>query len=79
MVKYEYATYKAVFDSVKLYSVKDYRNKEEKQNLILVGIKGNLNINYEKYNEYIKLLSNEITDFHTDKNIVTDDFAPVGN
>lgn len=79
LVKYEYATYKAVFDSVKLYSVKDYRNKEEKQNLILVGIKGNLNINYEKYNEYIKLLSNEITDFHTDKNIVTDDFAPVGN
>lgn len=79
LAKYEYATYKAVFDDVKLYYVKDYRDKEEKQNLILVGIKGNVNINDEKYSEYEKLLSNEITDFYTDKNIVTDDFAPVGN
>lgn len=47
--------------------------------MILVGIKGKVNINNEKYSEYEKLLSNEIVDFHTDKNIVTDDFAPVGN
>lgn len=78
-IKYEYATYKAVFDEVRVFAVRDYKNKEEKQNLILMGIKGNPEIDETSYEEYTKLLSHEMRDFTTDKDIVTDDFAPVGN
>ena len=42
-------------------------------------IKGNENINTEKEEEYQELLSNEIKDFTSDKTIVTDDYAPIGN
>ena len=78
-LKYEYATYQAVFDDVKIFTVKDYREIEEKQNLILVGIKGNPQIDKTKYGEYEELLEKEILDFTTDKDIVTDDFAAIGN
>ena len=77
-IEYEYATYKAVFDDVKLFQVQD-RDYTESQNLILVGIKGNPQINEDKYEEYKNYLNMEITNFKTDKNIVTDDFAPIGN
>ena len=77
-IKYEYATYKAVFDDVKIFQVQD-RDYTESQNLILVGIKGNPQINEDKYEEYKNYLNMEITNFKTDKNIVTDDFAPIGN
>lgn len=77
-MKYEYATYKAVFDDVKIFRVRD-RTEDIKQNLILVGIKGKPNINEDKYLEYEKYLEREIKGFETDKNIVTDDFAPIGN
>ncbi len=77
-IKYEYATYKAVFDDVKIFQVQD-RDYTESQNLILVGIKGNPQINEDKYEEYKNYLNMEITNFKTGKNIVTDDFAPIGN
>ena len=78
-IKYEYSTYKAVFDDVKVYQVNSDHLPEEKQNLILVGIKGNGNINTDKEEEYNELLSNEIKDFTSDKQVVTDDYVPIGD
>ncbi len=78
-IKYEYNTYKAVFDDVKVYQVLPQIDSKVEQNLILVGIKGNSNINEVKYEEYKELLDMEITDFSSDKKIVTDNYAPIGN
>ncbi len=77
-IKYEYSTYKKVFDDVKIFKVTDAK-ENGKQNLILVGFKGNKNINEEKYNEYEGLLVKEVKDFTSDKEIVTDDYAPIGD
>ena len=78
-IKYEYSTYKAIFDDVKVFQVNPNHSDDEEQNLILVGIKGNGNINTDKEVEYGELLSNQITDFTSDKPIVTDDYAPIGD
>lgn len=78
-IKYEYSTYKAVFDDAKVFKVNPNRSDNEEQNLILVGIKGNENINTDKEEEYKELLNNEIKDFTSDKLIVTDDYAPIGD
>ena len=78
-IKYEYSTYKAIFDDVKVFKVNPNRANNEEQNLILVGIKGNGNINTDKEEEYKELLSNEVKDFTSDKPIVTDDYAPIGD
>ena len=78
-IEYEYATYKAVFDDVKLYKVRQNEDETEFQNLILIGIKGKPEINYEAQAEYNQLLDTEISNYMTDKTIVTDDFAPIGN
>ena len=78
-IKYEYNTYRAIFDDVKIFQVNPDRQNDEEQNLILVGIKGNLAINKDKEEEYNQLLCNEIKDFSSDKPIVTDDFAPIGD
>lgn len=78
-IEYEYATYKAVFPEVKLFKVRDLENSS-RQNLILVGFKnGDNNINEEKYNEYKNLLDMEVKDFTSDREIVTDHFAPIGD
>lgn len=77
-IKYEYATYKKVFHDVKIFKVSD-RDITEKQNLILIGIKGTPTINREKYTEYQKYLEKEVKEFNTDKCIVTDNYAPIGN
>ena len=77
-IKYEYSTYKAIFDDVKVFQVNPNHSDDEEQNLILVGIKGNGNINTDK-EEYGELLSNEIKDFTSDKPIITDDYAPIGD
>lgn len=77
-IKYEYATYKAVFDDVKIFKVTDEK-ENERQNLILVGFKGKKNINEENYKEYEGFLAREVTDFSSDKEIVTDDYAPIGD
>lgn len=77
-IKYEYATYKAVFDDVKVFKVTD-RERSEVQNLILVGIKGTPDIDESKYDEYLQYINMQVNDFKTDKEVVTDDFAPIGN
>ena len=78
-IKYEYATYKAVFDDVKIYKVSRNDSSTERQNLILVGFKGVQNINEEKTKEYEQLLRAELVDFSTDKPVVTDNYCPIGN
>ena len=78
-IKYEYSTYKAIFDDVKVFQVNPNHSNDEEQNLILVGIKGNGNINTDKEEEYSELLSNEIKDFTSDKPVITDDYAPIGD
>lgn len=77
-IKYEYETYKAVFDDVKLFSVIT-KDKLYTQNLILIGIKGNVDINFEKQNEYKNMLELEVLNFEGNGKISTDDFAPIGN
>ena len=78
-IKYEYATYKKVFDDVIIFRVPSGHSEEERQNLILVGIKGNMNKDEEKYAEYEELLNTELKEFSTDKPVVTDNYAPIGN
>ena len=78
-IKYEYSTYKAIFDDVKVFQVNPNHSDDEEQNLILVGIKGNGNINTDKEEEYSELLNNEIKDFTSDKPVITDDYAPIGD
>ncbi len=77
-IEYEYSTYKAIFDEVKIFMVAN-KDGTDRQNLILMGIKGNPQIDETKTSEYLQYLDMEVTEFETDKNIVTDDFAPIGN
>ena len=77
-IKYEYSTYKKVFEDVKLFKVRDLE-KTESQNLILIGFKNGKNINEEKYEQYKNLLEMEIADFTSNREIVTDHFAPIGD
>ena len=77
-IEYEYATYKAVFDDVKIFKVSDIE-ENTKQNLILVGIKGNPTEDKAKFSKYQKYLETEVLGFETNKSVVTDDFAPIGN
>ena len=77
-IKYEYSTYKKVFDDVKVFKVRDVDDNLN-QNLILIGFKGNTNINDSKYEEYKELLDMELVDFSSDKGISTDNYAPIGN
>lgn len=78
-IKYEYTTYKKVFKDVKIFKVIKDMDEQRKQNLILIGFKDNSNIDDSKYEKYKKLLDNEIIDFKSDKGIVTDNYAPIGN
>ena len=77
-LKYEYSTYKAVFDDVKVFYV-DTSEKEENQNTIIIGIKGKINENKLKEEVYKKILETEIKDYTSDKDIVTDNLAQIGN
>ena len=77
-IEYEYSTYKKVFDDVKVFKVRNYEDNE-RQNIILIGFKGNTNINDSKYEEYKDLLDMEIKDFTSNKGISTDNYAPIGN
>ena len=63
---------------MKVFKVRDV-NKEATQILILIGFKGNTDIDDSKYEEYRDLLNMEIVDFSSDKGISTDDYAPIGN
>ena len=77
-IKYEYSTYKEVFEDVKLFKIRELEKKES-QNLILIGFKNGKNINEEKYEQYKNLLEMEIADFTSNREIVTDHFAPIGD
>ena len=55
------------------------KDRTDRQNLILVGIKGNPEIDKSKISEYERYLDMEVTQFETNKRIVTDDFAPIGH
>lgn len=77
-IEYEYTTYKAVFDDVKIYKVVNMEN-DSIQNLILVGVKGNPEKNNSKSEEYAQYLNMQIANLKMDKQVVTDDFAPIGN
>ena len=77
-IKYEYSTYKKVFDDVKVFKVRQ-EDDNSRQNLILIGFKGNTNIDDSKYEEYKDLINMEIKDFSSDKGISTDNYAPIGN
>ena len=77
-IEYEYTTYKAVFDDVKIYKVVNMEN-DSIQNLILVGVKGNPEKNDSKSEEYAQYLNMQIANLKTDKQVLTDDFAPIGN
>lgn len=77
-LKYEYSTYKKVFDDVKVFYV-DTENKEAFQNVILMGIKGKVNIDEAKENVYKDLLKTEVVGYTSDKDIVTDNLAQIGD
>ena len=77
-IKYEYSTYKKVFDDVKVLKVRQQED-DERQNLILIGFKGNTNIDDSKYAEYENLLNMEIKNFTTNVGISTDNYTPIGN
>ena len=77
-IKYEYSTYKKVFDDVKVFKVR-HQEDDERQNLILMGFKGNANIDDNKYTEYENLLNMEIKNFTSDVGISTDNYAPIGD
>ena len=77
-IKYEYNTYKAVFDDVKLFRVRDAEDNQT-QNIILIGIKGKTSLNENESDQYQELLEREITDFESDKQVITDDYAPIGD
>ena len=78
-IKYEYATYKAVFPEVKIYQVRD-ENKKDEQNLILIGFKNEINnIDETKKEQYTRFLNREIADFSSDRRIVTDHYSPIGD
>ena len=78
-IKYEYSTYKAVFDDVKVFKVFYGVDDQTIQNIILIGVKGEPEINQEKEEEYKELLNTEIKDFTSDKSVITDDYAPIGD
>ena len=77
-LKYEFSTYKAIFDDVKVYKVAEGIDDLKLQNFILIGFKNKNNGNNEKYDKYQNLVKMEITDFQSDKKIVTDDLCPIG-
>ena len=44
-----------------------------------MGIKGNPTEDKAKFSKYQKYLETEVLGFETNKSVVTDDFAPIGN
>ncbi|MCI8291165.1 MAG: fused MFS/spermidine synthase [Clostridia bacterium] len=77
-LKYEYSTYKKVFNNVKIFKAQDGFNDNELQNLILIGFKNDIVENTQFLEKYEKLLNKEIHDFKSDKQAVTDNLCPIG-
>ena len=77
-INYEYSTYRKVFDDVKVFKVNNI-NDNNRQNLILIGFKGNKEVDETVYEQYKNLLDNELKDFSSNTEISTDNYAPIGN
>ena len=78
-LSYEYATYKRCFDNVKIYQTRAERSLNVFQNIVLIAFKGDLDVN-EQYSSLIEnIKENEIKDFTTDYDFVTDNRAQIGN
>lgn len=77
-INYEYSTYRKVFDDVKVFKVNKI-NDNTRQNLILIGFKGNKEVDKTVYEQYKNLLDNELKDFSSNTGISTDNYAPIGN
>ena len=77
-IEHEYATYKAIFDDVKVFKAQDGFGDDELQNLILVGFKDGVNESSDLEDEYRNLLKREVLEFTSDKDIVTDDLCAIG-
>lgn len=77
-LQYEYATYKSVFDDVKVFRAQDGFADDELQNFILVGFKNSNTAEFISGGEYDNLLKREVINFVSSKGIVTDDLCPIG-
>ncbi len=77
-LQYEFSTYKSVFNEVKIFRVDTSLSKDELQNIILVGFKNKNIVPEGKREKYENLLKNEVLDFSSNKNMVTDDLCPIG-
>ncbi len=77
-INYEYSTYRKVFDDVKVFKVNQI-DDATRQNLILIGFKGDKEIDENAYEQYKNLLDNELKDFSSNTGISTDNYAPIGN
>ena len=74
----EVATFRAVFESVRIYKVIANRPDSDLQNLILVGVKGNAVTEERTADSQIStLLSNEFKSEVNKLPVLTDDLAPV--
>lgn len=77
-VEYEYSTYKAVFNDVKVFKAQDGFGDDELQNLILVGFKNGFVENSDLEDTYRNLLNREVLNFTSNRDVVTDDLCSIG-
>ncbi len=76
---YEYSTFERVFDDVKLYRVRPEEDLSKRQNIILVGFKGQIDPN-DNYKYLIDTRQNSlVTDYTSDKPVITDDLFQLEN
>lgn len=77
-IKHEFATFKEVFDDVKIFDVnsgEEVSEYNEMRNLILAGF--NFKAAAVNSKGYEDMLSMEVKNYTTDANVFTDDYAPV--
>jgi spermidine synthase len=76
---YEYATFKKAFDDVIIYRIDNSMDPDERQNMILIGVKGHFDLN-DTY-KYIEedLQNNLVLDYTSDKTVITDDLFQIEN
>jgi len=73
-IEHEFSTFKKVFEDVKVFDVSD-EELTETRNLILVGF--NFLPTEVESEEYSDMIKREAINFDSDKEIFTDDYAPV--
>ena len=75
---HEYATYKKVFDDVKLYCIDKGRNPNERQNVVLIGFKGNIDPN-DTYKYLLDEKEEFLSNYTSDETVITDDLFQLEN